>query len=74
MFYEKLYTAPLKQNDENLDELFISNEKIKLVMHLFQLKSVEEPLSYLKITNLQGVMDSLLNSINSSGTRLIFSY
>ena len=27
MFYEKLYTAPLKQNDENLDELFISNEK-----------------------------------------------
>ena len=29
MFYEKLYTAPFKQNDENLEELFISNEKIK---------------------------------------------
>ena len=29
MFYEKLYTAPLKQNDEILDELFISNAKIK---------------------------------------------
>ena len=44
----------------------------KFVMHLFQLKSVEEPLSYLKIINPQGPMDSLLNSINSSGTRLIF--
>ena len=41
-------------------------------MQLFQLKSVEEPLSYLKITNPQGVMGSLRNSIKSSGTRLIF--
>ena len=31
MFYEKLYTAPMKQNDANLDELFISNEKIKIL-------------------------------------------
>ena len=30
---EKLYTAPLKQNDENLDELFLSNEKIKTLIN-----------------------------------------
>ena len=70
MFYEKLYTAPMKQNDENLDELFISNEKIKTLTNEDR-QICDAPIS-VEECKPKGVMDSLLNSINSSGTRLFF--